>query len=740
MHFRNAHASLSAPGASVSPERLFSALIRSAGNGILNVYVFFSQSGKAEVRMSLSRTLLVVVAVLFPVLLNAQPRWVDEGGPYGGSIVEIMKTSSGYLALPGNRTFVLLGSDDAQHWEQRSLPDGDAVASGLLESDGRLLVGGYSRVFLSDDGGANWRTVRVDWDNANRITTITRHGADIFAANASFMYRSTNNGDSWSRVSSGFPSRTMVSLGTVLIASDNGGVRRSMDNGLFWKRFELFPLKPLRLHSAPHGTVLLSTESASAVPAPNSVIYRSADSGLTWDSCMLAAQTINDITWSRGRWSVATGVGVFHSDDDGVTWTQGSAITPYARPVLSIEASGDTLLAGISGLGLWLSIGGGEWTYVSPGVFPIGVAQAASTTEGMFAFSLKENHLFFREAASTQWDMRHYPSAETPGGFLLDGGTVYLSVTGALLASSDAGRSWARVSEGLDDKTALQIIARSGEYLIVSIDKFGIARSKNGVGGWEHHAIAGLWRCFDLLAVGTTLYAGTEGGLYISGDDGASWVKFGFSLPIYRLAYADGRLIGATQDGVYIFDTLLQQSRLVYGNPAFAVAATRAGVFAITRDDRVIRFSPDLSSYEQYSEGLPPASFVDPTVCRAELKEIDGRLYIGACSLPGLFSLDLSTITSTEASPELPAGLHITSYFPAPATGRTSIEWSSAQGGQFSLELLDVLGRRVRVLADGMHEAGRHTAVLNTAGLRGGAYLCRLSSGVRQVSRVVVVR
>lgn len=690
--------------------------------------------------MSLLRPFLVVVAVLFPVLLSAQARWVDEGGPYGGSIVEIMRTSSGYVALPASRTFVLLGSDDAQHWEQRSLPDGDAVASGLLESDGRLLVGGFSRVFISDDGGANWRAVRLDWDNADRITTIIRHGADMFAANASFMYRSTNNGDSWSRMSSGFPSRTMVSLGTVLIASDNGGVRRSMDNGLFWQRFEVFPLKPLRLHSAPHGTVLLSTEDVSAVPASNSVIFRSADSGRTWASCMLAAQTINDITWSRGTWSAATGVGVFHSTDDGMNWTQGSAVTPYARPVLSIEAAGDSLLAGISGLGLWLSIGGGEWKYVTQGVFPIGVAQAASTTEGMFAFSLKANQLFFREVSSAHWDMRNYPSAETPGGFLLDGGTVYLSVTGALLASSDAGRSWARNSEGLDDDAALQIIARSGEYLIVSIDKFGIARSKNGVGSWDHHAIAGLWRCFDLLAVGTTLYAGTEEGLYISGDDGASWVKFGFSLPVYRLAYADGRLIGATQGGVFIFDTSLQQSRLVYGNPAFAIAATRAGVFAITRDDRVIRFSPDLASYEQYSEGLPPASFVDPTVCRAELKEIDGRLYIGACSLPGLFSLDLSAITSSEASRELPEIMQITSMFPVPAKAQTSIEWSGARSGHYRLELFDLLGCSTSVIAEGMHEAGRHTAVLKTAGLPGGVYVCRLSSGGRHVSRIIVLQ
>ncbi len=693
--------------------------------------------------MSLLRSLLFVVVVLFPVLLSSQPRWVDEGGPYGGSIVEIMRTSSGYVALPASRTFVLLGSDDAEHWEQRSLPDGDAVASGLLESDGRLLVGGYGRVFLSDDGGANWRTVRVDWDNANRITTITKHGADIIAANASFMYRSTNNGDAWSRMSAGFPARTMVSLGDVLLAADNASVRRSTDNGLSWENYDERSLKPLRLHSAPHGTVLLSTQSGSGVSAPTAVIYRSVDSGGSWNATMLAAQTINDITWSSGRWSVATGTGVFHSDDDGIQWTRAPAITPYTRSVLSIEASGDTLLAGVSNLGLWRSIGDAEWTYVSHGVFPIGVANIASTEEGLLALSLKENQLYARDAHSLTWDMRHYPSDETPTGFLFDQGRLYLSNTGALLTSSDFGRSWDRISDGLENHWKLGVLVRSGEYLIVSVNGFGIARLRSGNGNWEHVNIWDFWGCFDFLDVGDVLYAGHPAGLAISRDHGATWSLensgSGQSY-LYRLAYADGLLIAAAQTGVHTFDPLLLKWRTVYSKPAFAVAATRAGVFAITRDDRVIRFSPDLSSYEQYSEGLPPASFVDPTVCRAELKEIDGRLYIGACSLPGLFSLDLSAITSSEASPELPEIMQITSTFPVPAKAQTSIEWSGARSGHYRLELFDLLGRSTSVIAEGMHEAGRHTAVLKTAGLPGGVYVCRLSSGGRHVSRVIVLQ
>ncbi|MCZ7556243.1 MAG: T9SS type A sorting domain-containing protein [Bacteroidia bacterium] len=680
--------------------------------------------------------------LLFPVLLDAQPLWVDEGGPYGGSIVEIMKSANGFVALPSRRTFVLLGSHDARQWVRSDIPDGDAVANGLFETDGRLLVGGDGRVFLSDDGGVRWRTRRVDWEDASDIRTIIRHGGDLFAANYSYLYRSTNNGEGWSKMSGTVIPRTMVSLGAWLLAGDAGGVQRSSDHGSTWQRYEGLSLKPLRLHAAPQGTVLLSTQSGSGVSAPTAVIYRSVDSGFSWHATMLAGQNVNDITWSNGRWSVATGTGVFHSDDDGVHWTRASAITPYARAVLSIEASGDTLLAGVANLGLWQSIGGGEWTYVSHGVFPIGVANVVSTAEGLLAHSLKDNQIYMRDAQSGTWDMRHYPVDETPMGFLFDRGRLYLSNTGALLMSSDLGRSWERNSAGWESHEMLGVLVRSGEYLIVSINGFGIARSKTGTGDWEHVRIWDFWQCFDFLDVGDALYAGHPMGLFISRDHGATWdleTSGGFPTYIYRLAFANGLLIAAAQNGVHTFDPSLSKWRTVYGKPAFAVAATGAGVFALTRDDRVIRLSPDFASYEPYSQGIPPASFVDPTVCRAELKEINGRLYLGACSLPGLFSLDLTSITTADFPAAQPAQLRIHGTWPSPAGSTFSVEWSGPQSGTVHAEVLDVLGRTIRTHTDEMRTSGRQTMTIDTRGMSSGVYYLRLRSGGEQALRRVLV-
>ena len=55
------------------------------------------------------------------------------------------------------------------------------------------------------------------------------------------------------------------------------------------------------------------------------------------------------------------------------------------------------------------------------------------------------------------------------------------------------------------------------------------------------------------------------------------------------------------------------------------------------------------------------------------------------------------------------------------------------------LALLDVQGRVVAVLADGVHEPGRYTAPVEAAGLRAGVYFARLQAGSREITRRVVV-
>jgi hypothetical protein len=61
--------------------------------------------------------------------------------------------------------------------------------------------------------------------------------------------------------------------------------------------------------------------------------------------------------------------------------------------------------------------------------------------------------------------------------------------------------------------------------------------------------------------------------------------------------------------------------------------------------------------------------------------------------------------------------------------------------GWMRLALFDVGGRRVRILADGLVEPGRHQRALDARGLASGVYFLRLETqGMARTMRVVLLK
>ncbi len=80
--------------------------------------------------------------------------------------------------------------------------------------------------------------------------------------------------------------------------------------------------------------------------------------------------------------------------------------------------------------------------------------------------------------------------------------------------------------------------------------------------------------------------------------------------------------------------------------------------------------------------------------------------------------------------------------FPNPAGhSAATVAFTLANAGDVSLEVFDLLGRRVAVAAEGAFPAGRHEAAFETANLPGGTYLVRLQAGDRvETEKVTVLR
>ena len=92
-----------------------------------------------------------------------------------------------------------------------------------------------------------------------------------------------------------------------------------------------------------------------------------------------------------------------------------------------------------------------------------------------------------------------------------------------------------------------------------------------------------------------------------------------------------------------------------------------------------------------------------------------------------------------DAQADLPDSYELDQNYPNPFNPETTIGFSLPEAGPVRLTVFDLLGRRVAVLADGWFEAGRHALPFDARHLAGGAYLYRLRTPERTLTRTMIL-
>ncbi|HEY0555706.1 MAG TPA: hypothetical protein VGG20_15725, partial [Thermoanaerobaculia bacterium] len=154
-----------------------------------------------------------------------------------------------------------------------------------------LALGAGDRSFRSTDGGRTW---------AGFARTISQQGLDdlafdpvdpdlLYASNRTAIWRSTDGGESWTRISGEAPSRLAV-LGHHTLLASHCGVLRSTDDGRTWK--QVIPCAnadggfrtPISLAADPRDPRTVYVHFAILEETHNYFfeVFRSRDGGVTW--------------------------------------------------------------------------------------------------------------------------------------------------------------------------------------------------------------------------------------------------------------------------------------------------------------------------------------------------------------------------------------------------------------------------------------------------------------------------
>jgi hypothetical protein len=170
----------------------------------------------------------------------------------------------------------------------------DTLAIDFSDARRRLLVAaGHEAAkvaYLSDDGGATWRSIGQTLPEAVGCQSITLLDAATFLIGCDYggegIYRTTDGGERWELVSAegGARSPLKASDGSYYWARPGGGIVRSVDEGVSWSGVaadgKFKPLAPVEL---PDGRIAAVSTSGVEVSADQGAKWTRVTSALPFD-------------------------------------------------------------------------------------------------------------------------------------------------------------------------------------------------------------------------------------------------------------------------------------------------------------------------------------------------------------------------------------------------------------------------------------------------------------------------
>ncbi len=604
------------------------------------------------------------------------------------------------IGIIRNGSAILRSSNSGASWLKDTSFGTPSVMRAISGFGNTVMLGLGNQIVISTDRGLHWDvdTVIPNIRSINAFLQGVQGPSELFdfAATDSGVFRSSDNGMTWTSKRNGLGSPLVLSLGRaqagigqapVLLAGTGQGIYRSTDFGEQW--------------------------TAIGVPAGNWTLAAS-------DDIVLAGGNVGALNGS-GKYGNSPGTSsadAYSSTDAGLTWNLSNSglVFPNSllRSVAATNPSGGYSLFAAEyfvggGLGasalLGSSNGGSSWEKIlvdsSGGGFPM-----VSAWAGNLLFGTEGDGLFRSPDGGTTWPVHDTTMiVESPPGtffrapflvFCRDGdrwfagGSVQRinSLVGpvveynTLFFSANQGGSWNAIAPGIPTERPFSFSPLDPVPLMTS-----------------------------LYANGVDLFVGTQGAL----RSNTTWPGGG----VYHFVESGGQW-------------LLVDSSL-YLQQVSAIAGTGPALFAGVQGAGVFRSTDDGNAWTNISDGL-----LDSTVTSLALTSS----HLLAATASGVWSRPLSEITSVGDTPAgrlIPGTFSLSQNFPNPFNPSTVINYQIPSGGKVTLMVYDILGREVRTLVNDRQSAGSHSVVFHGAGLSSGVYFYTLRAAGRSETKKLLL-
>jgi photosystem II stability/assembly factor-like uncharacterized protein len=271
---------------------------------------------------------LILTAGFTATALAQTDFWEPVKGALAGQVLALA-VDRNEVIFAGTNIGVARSVDNGDSWEA-DLP-GRAVFAFAINNAGHIFAGTIGRgVYRSTDQGETWSEVNNGLTNTLVLVLIINSEQHLFAGTyLGGVFRSTDNGDSWSLSNTGLPPSRVFALAVNaadhIFAGTDSGVFRSANNGNSWEELNIglnAPSVPaLAINAAGHVFAAVAGSAGGGV-------FRSLDNGDHWEPVNAGLPQVAVFTLGfdrQGRILAGTdGDGVFRSigtttsvDEDG---------------------------------------------------------------------------------------------------------------------------------------------------------------------------------------------------------------------------------------------------------------------------------------------------------------------------------------------------------------------------------------------------------------------------------------
>ena len=574
-----------------------------------------------------------------------------------------------------------------------------------------------------------------------------------------YLFRSSNQGVSWQRCNTGLPSNdTSISLqrvfsvgaGKIVLhaaipAGKQPRLYLSTDTGITWTNVAA---DSAFLTLWTNGNALYGLGTSRAV-------LKSTDDGATWEECVRFGPDLIDLIFVDSLSMLArakNGAPFARSSDRGETWS--------SIPPISLESEGGSstlrslpLPSPVLFADSWkTSDAGRSWEFWNPDTaYNLKSFLAAHPGDALRAFvhareiTTSKDTVLETNDAGKSWTVSTVPVVNT----LLIAPSAPENMYGlkatpgifpdlyffhwTLFLSHDGGKSW-RPSPAFAGQPG-HVVSDSGvtaaQTIPVITDLVLMGVSPTDANEILFHK---YWEQSEPPLSWENMHKSLGGPTPIDWTRPATWKKT--MTDCIQIAYSPtGDTVIALTKSVLQFSTdrgdHWAEMTMVDGLVRIAVDWNGRKLFVASRTYGVLSSYDFGSSWIQMNRGLYFTSVNDL------LLDATGVLY--AATSEGIYRLNttvgVETIsTSTTAAPVLDQN------YPNPTYGITHISFSIADASHVSLDILDILGRKVRTLYHGRPGTGKHHIGFDASRLAAGAYICRLTWRDHIVNRILVVQ